>query len=143
MAEYTNIKRALEKRLATMVGIPATGGVPRVAWENTPFEIPKKLSWLRAVMTPISRETSGIGIGAPILTRGLFLIDVYVPDSKGSKEADDISNDVINRFSHGLALTEASNQVIILKTRRLQGISDAPWYFVPIEVEWYTHEIIN
>lgn len=131
-----DIRRALEKRLA------GVSGIPDIAWENAEFDPTDKNQWVRCVLSPLAQRPSAVGVGVKIRHQGLFLIDVFVRQNKtlaGTKTVDELAQDIQDAFSYGTILTENGNQIRVRFSERNQGLQDDPWYFVPIRVEWYSY----
>lgn len=134
-ADESYIRQALEKHLAAISGVPA------IAFENVPFDPSALNEYLRAKLIFIEQRPSAVGVGVKTLHRGLFLIDCFVRQEKtanGPARADEIAGTVRDAFSYGTILTEGGNQIRIRFAERAEGRDDAPWYFVPVTVEWYS-----
>lgn len=134
-ADFSYIRQALEKNLNSI------SGVPKISWENAPFDPQDEDQWLRATVIPTEQRPSAVGVGVKVLHRGIFLVDCFVRQSgnqAGPLAADELAQKVQDAFSYGTVLTEGGNQIRIRYAERSGAINDAPWYFVPVSIEWYS-----
>ena len=93
----TNINRVeLETRLKTFADSYTTP--MKIAYEGIPFTKPSPaVPFLECVMTG-STTTNVTTDGKRIRIRGNFMVNVWCPDGKGSKQNDEISQALIDAF---------------------------------------------
>jgi hypothetical protein len=129
-----DIRRALEKRLS------ALSGIPTIAYENVSFEPASRTAFCRTKYFPISERPVGTGANAIIEARGQYLIDVFYPQNdNGPLNADVAARSIIDHFPRGLFLSENSKTVRILTSERRGAIPIDSWYVVPVIVTWYCY----
>jgi hypothetical protein len=135
-ADFSTIRQALEK---TLSGI---SGIPPIAWENVEYDPSEVNKFLRAKLEPVEQRPAAIGADAAVKHSGLFLVDCFVrtqTTQSGPLAADELAQTVQDAFPYGLILTEGGNQIRIRYSERKGAIYDAPWYFVPVTIEWYSY----
>lgn len=140
MTDFTPIRKALEKRLEAIVGLPETAGVKNIAWENTAFDPSAMDKWIRPKIEIVAQRPSSVGVDSLIKHEGLFLIDCFArsqDNSAGPKQADDLAQLIQNNFAYGDIITESGYKIRIRFSERIGGIQDSPWYFVPVTVSFY------
>jgi hypothetical protein len=134
MSDYNDIRRALEKRLSSIVGLPS-----KVSYENVKFIPTENAAWMRCTLSPLSREAAAISGDAQKIHRGLFVVDVFVPINTAPKTVDEYVDLILASFENGLRLTENSKDIIIRNARRTQGVSENAWYYVPVIIDYYSY----
>lgn len=128
-----DIRRALEKRLAATV----TGTA--VAYENSTYKPVIGTKYIRATVSPFNREKAAIGPSSDSYYQGLFLVDVFIPENKAAFDAEQLADIIIEAFEAGEILTENGKNIRIRKSYRDQGVKEAPWFFVPVIIEYYAY----
>lgn len=137
MADETDIRKALEKRLKNASGVPSN-----IAWENGSFSPSHTDTWLRTKLVPNTQRPGGVGVGVAQKHMGLFLIDCFVRQDKttvGPANADNLALLVKSIFPYGLTIVENTLQVRIRFSERGPALDNAPWYLAPVTVNWYTY----
>ena len=132
MADFRNIRRALEKQLNNIIDLPP------IAWENTSFISSDKDSFIRARIQVSQQLPVNVGINSLIENIGVFLVDVFYRRDTATSQIDVTVDNILTAFSYGTFLTESVDTVIIRSSERQGGITDEPWYFVPITINWYS-----
>lgn len=139
--DFAPIRRALEKRLAAISGIPA------IAWENTPFD-PDNVKgkavnkWIRPKIIISNQRPASVGINSQIRHDGIFLIDCFVRTQispVGPKQTDDLAKLIQDAFQYGTEITESGYKISIRFSERSEERTDAPWSFVPVTVSFYSY----
>lgn len=136
MADFSDIRRALEKTLA------AISGIPSISWENTPMNPEAANSFVRAKLEVVEQRPAAIGVDVQTKHSGLFLVDCFIRADKtqaGPLAADELAEKVTDAFTYGLVITENSKRIVIRFAERRGAIVDPPWYFVPVSIEWYAY----
>lgn len=131
MSDSQDIRRALEKTLNGVSGLPA------IAWENTKFNPVSSDEWLRARLNINEILPSTVGVGNDVRWSGLFTIDCFVKQNTATADADDLADSILGAFAYGTQITENGKTINVRFSERAGGIQDAPWYFVPVTITWY------
>lgn len=136
---YHKIQAALETRVKDIAG------VPYVAYENVKYDPTTGVSHLRTRFIPISRTQKVLGInednGKPFWLdyQGIFQIVINVPESQGSKETNDLVNNICDTFETATDLEFEDVFVTIKKVERTRGINETPWFKTSVNIHWYSH----
>ena len=135
---YNDIRAALETHLSNVSGIPS------VAYENVSFEPQTGTSFLKVAFVPTSRRPAVRGLNPQQRYDGVFQVLVYAPEGNGPATADDLANKVIEAFeaTTKIEYTNSDLETITVSidyAERQQGFLDSPWYYVPINIGWYTY----
>lgn len=136
MSATTEIRRALEAQIANVSGIPSAGNR---AWENVRFEPTPGTAWVRMRLITQESRPAVRGANPSLLYQGLFLVDVFVPEGNGPNAADVLADAIRDEFTVDDAYTVGSTTVRFRWSERAEGISDSPWYQVPVTISWYTY----
>lgn len=106
-------------------------------YEAVPYTPVSGTAYLRETFMPAQPHTVEIGSTAPVRALGLYQIDVFAPGgSTGSYAGKQLADTVMEKFKAGTTLTSGTTQVLITKTYRLTGRTEADWYHIPVIVEW-------
>ena len=156
---HNDIRAALETHIST------TANLPTIAYENVAFEPATGTSFIRVMYLPTVTRPAVRGLNPQLRYQGVFAVTVFTPEGNGPSTADDYVNKVINSFaattsiywsipeqrlltedeafltleSGGKTLINGSINVSIDYADRKQGLIDSPWYYVPINIGWYTY----
>ena len=133
MSDTQDIRRALEKKLDGIAGLP------KIAWENSKFNPDGQETWIRPNLTIFERRPASVGVNSAILYRGLFLLDCYGKQNKGTDATDTLADTLLTNFAYGTILTENSKDVRIRFAERAGALKDDPWYYVPVTITWYAY----
>lgn len=126
-----DIRGALNAQLDTLAPLP-------IAWENLGYQTPAG-PWLRPTFLPgIPAMKEMFTAGADRHT-GLFQVDVFAPLDKGDGQARGVADQVISAFSKGSVLSRNGQLVRVLRSYVMpaQRFQDAPYFQIPVRVEWY------
>ena len=135
---YNEIRSALEVHLSNVVGVPP------IAYESVSFEPTTGTSFVQTMFLPTERRPAVRGLNPQQRYQGVFSLLVHTPEGKGPKEADDLSNLLIDAFeaTTDISFTNPDDitfDVSIDYAERQQGILDSPWYYVRIDIGWYIY----
>lgn len=133
MSDFQDIRRALEKKLNAMAGVPS------IAWENSEFDPKDEETWVRARFTVAEMRPATVGINYPLLYQGLFLVDCFGLRNKGTSALDLLADSVVTEFAAGQQITENSKVVNIRFAERAGALFTEPWYHVPVTITWYSY----
>lgn len=136
MSALTDIRAALESEIANVAGIPSAANR---AWENVPFEPTTGTAWVRMTFVPQQSRPAVRGASPQLLYTGEFLVDVFVPEGNGTKAANDLAGAICKQFTVDDVYTKNSTSVRFRWSEPGQGISDSPWYQVPVTISWYSY----
>lgn len=134
MGNTLDIRNALEGTLRGISGIPT-----QISYENVDFTPPNNEDWLRATLIPTITEKAARGFNAPKRYNGLFVIDVFTTKDKGAGYAQEIADIIEAAYPVGLFISENSHNIRIEASGSGQGVFDAPWFFVPVTIEWFSY----
>lgn len=136
MSDASNIRAALEERLAVVSGFPSAANR---AYENVRFVPTDGTTWAR-IATNFSRTRPAVRGPSPSERwDGLFLVDVFAPENAGPGAAFDLAYAIKAAYTVDDVLTKNGVNVRIDYAELGQGISTSPWYLVPVTVAWYTY----
>lgn len=130
---WASIREALETRLSTV-----TGSHP-IAYMNQNFVPTKGTLWLRGTLLPAQTAGVTIGLDGNDLYQGLFQVDVFAPQGKGSGQALRIADDVIEHYAKGTVLTAGVFRIRIDNGWILPPLEEPEWYQVPVTIGWLTY----
>lgn len=135
---FDDIRGALEVELSNIVGIPD------IAYENVGYDPTTGVSFVRPQFIPTIRRPAVMGLNPQQRHQGLFRVLCYTPEGQGPAEADDLANSIMDTFeaTTDISFTNADTEEIILSidyAERELGITDSPWYYVPVNIGWYIY----
>ena len=122
----------------------AFGDMPSggVAWENDKFTVPDHTSgpgWIEAIFSPEKSSRKALGSGGTSRIDGVFHMVLNYPKQRGSGEAAEVADKLVQWFRSGTYLNANGITVTCVSAERRRNIKDQKWYRVPIMVHWYTH----
>lgn len=155
-----DIRAALETHLSNI------SGLPDIAYENVPYEPTTGQSFIRVAYVPTLRRPAVRGRNPQQEYRGIFSLNVYAPEGSGPGACEDIVeslldafeattdihydnvNDIILTESEARLLLESGNQILVDSVTRVSidyaerdiGLTDAPWYLIPVSIGWYIYK---
>ena len=128
------IRAALETHLSTI------SGLPDIAYENVPYEPTTGQSFIRVAYMPTVRRPAVRGRNPQQEYRGLLALNVYAPEGSGPAVCEDIVEKLLEGFEATTDITynDGSDDyaVCIDYAERSIGITDAPWYLIPVNIGW-------
>lgn len=131
---YDDIREALEVKLSNTSNLPS-----QIAWENVKFSPTTGTAYLETRLVPTTRRPSVRGLNPQMRYDGFLRILVYVPENEGPATADGYANTLIEAFEATTDLSANGTFVSIDYAERAQGITQSPWYYIPVEIGWYTY----
>jgi hypothetical protein len=131
------IRAALETHLSTI------SGLPDIAYENVPYEPTTGQSFIRVAYMPTLRRPAVRGLNPQLEYRGLLALNVYAPEGSGPAVCEDIVEKLLEGFGATTDITynDGSDDyaVCIDYAERSIGITDAPWYLIPVNIGWFIY----
>lgn len=153
------IRAALETHLSNIAGLPD------IAYENVPYEPTTGQSFLRVSYMPTLRRPAVRGLNPQQEYRGILAINVYAPEGTGPAACEEIVEKLINAFeattdifydnvndlilteSEGRLLLESGDQTLVNSVTRVCidyaerdiGLTDAPWFLIPVNIGWFIY----
>ena len=131
------IRAALETRLSN------TAGLPDIAYENVPYEPTTGQSFIRVAYMPTVRRPAVRGLNPQQEYRGIFSLNVYAPEGAGPGACEDIVETLLESFEATTDITYNDGSedytVSIDYAERDIGLTDAPWYLIPVTIGWYIY----
>jgi len=131
------IRAALETHLSTI------SGLPDIAYENVPYEPTTGQSFIRVAYMPTVRRPAVRGLNPQQEYRGLLALNVYAPEGSGPAVCEDIVEKLLEGFEATTDITynDGSDDyaVCIDYAERSIGITDAPWYLIPVNIGWFIY----
>jgi hypothetical protein len=134
---HNDIRAALENKLANTSGLPSG-----IAFENVSFSPTTGTSFLRTFYIPTSRRPAVRGLNPQQRYEGIFGVTAYAPEGNGPATADSLSNTIIEAFEATTKISYNGDETITVSidyAERQQGLLDAPWYYVPVNIGWYCY----
>ena len=135
MTAYTDIRQALESRIASVTGIQASS---QRAWENVRFEPTTGTPWVRMTLLPGESRPAIRGANPILEYIGLFQVDVFQPEGSGPNAADVLADNIRNSFAPGTDITVGSTTTRIRWSERAAAELDTPWYRLSVTISWYS-----
>jgi hypothetical protein len=130
---YKDIRVALESTLNSI------SGLPDINWENINFTPQTGQSWIRARVLPQTRQPAQRGPSPQMRYTGIYELLVYTPANQSPQEAENICEVLINNFEATSDIVTDDVRVSIRSAEREVGITDSPWYYVPVVINWYAY----
>lgn len=131
------IRAALETHLSTI------SGLPDIAYENVPYEPTTGQSFIRVAYMPTVRRPAVRGLNPQQEYRGLLALNVYAPEGSGPAVCEDIVEKLLEGFEATTDITynDGSDDytVCIDYAERSIGMTDAPWYLIPVNIGWFIY----
>lgn len=135
---HDNIRSTLEDHLASITGIP------EIAWENVNFTPTTGTPYIIPTFRPLMRRPAHRGLNPQHRYDGLFSIDCCSPENQGPGACDAIAELIIDSFESTTDISYAvdTNTTVIVSidyAERLPGLSQSPWYVIPVNIGWYIY----
>ena len=133
---YHHIRRALESKLSSEA-------IADIAYENVAYSPTTGTSFLQPVFIPTIRRPSVMGTSPQQRNQGLFRVLCHAAEGTGPNTADSLANSVIDAFEAATDVSYDTGSETILVSidyaERSEGLLDAPWYIVPVNIGWYIY----
>jgi len=131
------IRAALETHLSNI------SGLPDIAYENVPYEPTTGQSFIRVAYMPVTRRPAVRGRNPQQEYRGILALNVYAPEGAGPAVCEDIVENLLEGFEATTDITynDGSDDytVCIDYAERDIGLTDAPWYLIPVNIGWFIY----
>lgn len=132
MSLYTDIRGALQSRLA------ATPGIPAIAYEGIRYTPVVGTPYVAPVFLPAGnggpRTTGGY-----IRHEGSFEVSLVYPGGNGTGLAEAMADTIKERFKVTDTATVGATVVRFRFAERRQALIDTDWIRIPISIGWYLH----
>lgn len=130
---WASIRAAFETRLSTLSGTHET------AYMNQSYTPTKGTTWVRGSLLPAQTQAASIGLDGNDLYQGIFQVDVFVPQGKGSGEGVRLADDVIEHFPKSTVLTSGVFRIRIENSWITTPREEPDWFMIPVSVSWFSH----
>ena len=131
------IRSALETHLSNI------SGLPDIAYENVPYEPTTGQSFIRVSYMPTLRRPAVRGLNPQQEYRGILAINVYAPEGSGPAACEEIVEKLLEGFEATTDITynDGSDDytVCIDYAERDIGLTDAPWFLIPVNIGWFIY----
>lgn len=134
MAIMDNIRACLDKRLATLPGLPD------VAWPNTPYEHIPGTTYLKVTLFPNSIRPASRGPDPWKKYDGIYSILVCTPEGEGPGAGYSLADDLLEHFKATSYVTDGGTSVTIDYSEVGTSFLDSPFYCTPVDVAWYIYD---
>lgn len=132
-----NVDKAI--RAALEVQLSNIASVPPIAYENVNFNPTTGQSYLEVRYVPVTRRPAVRGLNPQQRYDGILAINCYAPEGNGPAVAETLADNVIAAFEATTKLTTGGLTVSIEYAERQQGLTDSPWFIVPVNIGWYAY----
>jgi len=127
---FKTIHDLLDDKLQTTVGLPT------LQKENTLFQPANMAAWCRSTLLPASTSVESIGVGGREKKYGLYQCDLFYINNGGYSDALTMADAVIETFSKGQYLADATYSVLILRSYVYSARPFGNYYQLPVLVDW-------
>lgn len=130
---YAEVQSSLVTQLQTVTGLPALQPentlINRKGQARTPY--------CRATLLPASSFQRSVGVNGKDEFPGLFQVDLFYPLDAGKTAVNAMADLVVQAFRRNvIALSTSPRQLVIHNAWVEAGISEEPYYNVPVVVRW-------
>lgn len=108
------------------------------AWENRSFEPTSDTPWIREKLLPGDKTVTA---NEELSAVGIMQFDLFYPIGSGTKEAEQVANDIESHFK---PTTVLSDLVRIEQSNALDGRKDrdtGAWWHIPVQISYKVHSI--
>ena len=136
---------AINRKIRAALGTPLSNiaGLPGIAYENVPYEPTTGQSFLRVSYIPTLRRPAVRGLNPQQEYRGILAINVYAPEGSGPAACEEIVEKLLEGFEATTDITynDGSDNytVCIDYAERDIGLTDAPWFLIPVNIGWFIY----
>jgi len=109
-------------------------GIPDIAWPNVDFTPDTTKPFVSPKNIPADGILYNMDRGQE--TPGTYMVNVYAPQGKGPAEAEIIADTIGTHFA---ANRELGNNLFIEEINFRPGMSDDPFYVVPLDIKWIVY----
>jgi len=135
-SNLSEIRAALEESVANISGIPAAA---QRAWDNVRFEPTVGTTWVKMTLIPLNDRPATRGDTPQYRTDGFFQISIFTPEGQGAGEAEALAETISDSYTVSDVLTKNSTSVRFEFAEIGQGMTESPWYMVPVTIRWYSY----
>jgi len=133
MTVTNSIREALDSHLA------ATPDIPRVVFENTPYEQIPDTPHIRVQFFPTSRRPAVRGPTPQHRHQGLYSMTVCVPVEYGTGAGLEIVDRLMQRFNGSTNVVGVDLIVSVEYSEAEGSFEEEPFYCTPVRVGWYVY----
>jgi len=131
------IRATLETHLSNI------SGLPDIAYENVPYEPTTGQSFIRVSYMPTLRRPAVRGLNPQQEYRGILALNVYAPEGSGPAACEEVVEKLLEGFeaTTDISYNDGSDTytVCIDYAERDIGLTDAPWYLIPVTIGWFIY----
>ena len=134
---HKDIRAALEVHLSNQSGLPS------IAYENVPFSPTTGQSYIQCRYIPTLRRPAVRGLNPQQRYDGVFQMLVYSPEGTGPATAEGYVETLLEAFEATTKIDYIGSETITVSieyAERQQGFLDTPWYYIPVDIGWYTYK---
>ena len=134
---HKDIRAALEVHLSNKQGLPS------IAYENVPFSPTTGQSYIQCRYIPTLRRPAVRGLNPQQRYDGVFQMLVYSPEGTGPATAEGYVETLLEAFEATTKINYTGSETITVSidyAERQQGFLDTPWYYIPVDIGWYTYK---
>ncbi len=128
MGVFSNIQRALDTRLNTLINRPY------IAWPNTKFIPAENTSYIRPTLLPANSTLYTLNDNHR--NSGIYQVDIFVPLEKGLNSALSLVDDVKEHFENTRDLVAGTDTVHIQQISLGQLERQEAWFRVYLEINY-------
>jgi hypothetical protein len=136
VADIRVLRQVMRERLLTVTGVTA----PMIAPENVKFLPPDHplpgsvATWIRETVFLLQERHVAT---QRLEARGRAQFDVMVEAGRGTEIAEDLAKLIANAFEPGQVIVSQGIRVILERTERFTGRTDAGiWWVLPVSIFW-------
>lgn len=108
-------------------------------FENRTFTPPNAARWAAVWFLPTQPVVATLGDGGDDRLDGIFQIDLYYPQNKGSGTAGAMADTIRNAFTAGHRLVYQGQEVVIVNCGRSQGRIENNCFKIVVSVSFYAY----
>lgn len=133
-------------RIALFKQVDAITPKIETSWPNAEFVVPDASGdnvkpWQRVTLLAAQNTTPFRLQSTPVLRKGILVVTLFYPPSKGEKDALARAELIQSNFSRGLALSQGDTTVRIEDIPSiLPALPEAAWYAVPVHIPYYSYD---
>ncbi len=133
MGVFSNIQRALDKRLALLPNIPF------VAWPNTKTAPGISQTYLRPTLLPA--KSTLYTLNDENFNPGIYQIDIFTPLNLGVGAALDLADNIKSLYEQARTIVEGSDTIYIQEVSLIKGDRSDTYFMMSLDVSYicYSH----
>lgn len=130
MSLESDLRTALESRLATLPGLPA------VAWENVEYTEREGVPYLEPRLLPAEDVFSPTSATGATVAAGIYQVIISVPTGRGRAEYAELLDALRAHFPRALTLDHGDARVVVHKVWAGAGYRRGAFMRVPVSVRY-------